>query len=91
MNTATNAYKYSKEETNFNKSFYHKQQYLNKGYRRAKIIKVEEDTSSCPRCQSETTTDHHRAETYCKECGLIVSATIEYTGLRRVYYEYGRK
>lgn len=84
MSLTRTVYKYSKEEHNF----YHNFHLHNK---RAKIIRVNEDTTSCPHCQNETTTDHHRAETYCTGCGLVVSATIEYTGLRRVHYEYGRK
>lgn len=84
MNTGADVYKYSKEEHNFYHNFH-----LHR--KRAKIIRVQEDTTSCPNCQSETTTDYHRAETYCTGCGLVVSATINYVGLRHVHYEYGRK
>ena len=83
MNTGADAYKYSKEET--------KLPYHIHLHKRAKIIRIQEDTTSCPHCHNETTTDHHRAETYCTECGLVVSATIDYVGLRRIHYEYGKK
>lgn len=76
--------KYSKEEKQF---FYHK---LHLHNRRAKIKRVQQDTTSCPECTSETRYDENRAETYCTQCGLVVSAPIEYVGLRKVVYEYGR-
>ena len=76
--------KYSKEEHNF----CHKIHLHN---RRAKIIRVQEDTTSCPLCKKPTVYDEHHNETYCSECGLVVSAPIEYVGLKRIHYAYGKK
>ena len=58
-------------------------------YRRAKLVRVDEDTSVCPECGALTETDYEHAETYCTGCGLVVQATIEYVGVRKVKYPYG--
>ena len=58
-------------------------------YRRAKIDRVEDDTTVCPECGAETKTDYEHAETHCTECGLVTQATIEYVGIRRIKYPYG--
>lgn len=58
-------------------------------YRRAKLYRVNEDTSVCPECGARTETDMEHAETYCTSCGLVTSATIPYVGNRRIKYPYG--
>lgn len=61
--------------------------------KRAEVIRVKENRRKCPDCHSYNTlmTDLDRAETYCTECGLVTSATINYVGLREVHYKHGRK
>lgn len=58
--------------------------------RRAKQIPINEDKKICPVCDTSTIThDENRCEDYCTNCGLITRAAINYTGLRKVTYEYG--
>ena len=82
MKQCAKVYKYSKEDYKFCHIHLHK--------KRAKTIRVQEDTTSCPHCKAETKYDENHNETYCTKCGLIVSASIEYVGLRKAFYEYGR-
>lgn len=57
--------------------------------RRAKLQPNTEDTTICPKCGAETITDNNKAEIYCKDCGLIVKASISYVGNRKLDYPYG--
>ena len=57
--------------------------------RRAKLHPNTEDTTVCPECGAETTEDLDKAEIYCKDCGLIVKASIAYVGNRFIMYPYG--
>lgn len=69
-----------------------KQQYKFPGYtkpKRAKIRTTDEDTSKCPYCGADTVTDNDKAEIYCHDCGLVVKASIEYVGNKRLMYPYG--
>ena len=69
-----------------------KQQYKFPKYvtiRRAKLHPNTEDTHICPECGAETITDLDRCEIYCHDCGLIVKASIEYVGNKRLMYPYG--
>ena len=67
-------------------------QYKFPGYtkpKRAKIRIVNEDIGKCPECGADTITDLDKAEIYCHDCGLIVKASIEYVGNKRLIYPYG--
>lgn len=43
----------------------------------------------CPECDGTLTTEN-RAETFCTNCGLVTSASIEYVGLTKIDLPYGR-
>lgn len=47
--------------------------------------------SYCPECHSNLTTSINEDETICTHCGLIVSASIEYTAGIRINLPYGRQ
>ena len=58
---------------------------------RIRFIKtiLEHTRKTCPECEQELTfTDY---ETYCPHCGLVTSATYEYTAGIKVDFPYGRK
>lgn len=74
--------KFLKEYLQFNK---HKRVV----YRRAKLHRVTDDTSVCPECGANTEQDLEHMETYCKECGLITQATIQYVGNHKIIYTHG--
>lgn len=57
--------------------------------RRAKVHPNTEDTTTCPECGAETITDLDKCEIYCHDCGLVVKASIEYVGNRKICYPYG--
>lgn len=55
---------------------------------------LQEDQKTCPECLSRNLIkDHDRAETYCHNCGLVVSMSYPYVGGNRVdnphSYHYG--
>ena len=58
-------------------------------YKRAKTIPNTEDTSICPDCGAETITDYGHGEIYCRDCGLVVKASIAYVGNEYCVYPYG--
>lgn len=58
-------------------------------YRRAKLHPNKEKVGLCPDCGAKTKIDRDRAEIYCPDCGLIVKASIPYTGVKQVIYPYG--
>ena len=58
-------------------------------YRRAKLQYTEEHPEVCPKCGADTITDMGMMEIYCPDCGLVVKASIEYSGVKRVLYPYG--
>ena len=60
-----------------------------KKYRRAKLHLNNENTEICPKCGAETITDLDRCEIYCSNCGLVIKASIEYVGVKRLLYPYG--
>ena len=43
----------------------------------------------CPECDTLLTTEEHD-ETICPKCGLVTSGSIEYVGLEKIDYPYGR-
>ena len=43
----------------------------------------------CPECNSDKLVDGE-AERYCSKCGLVVTASIEYVGLKHIILPYGR-
>ena len=58
-------------------------------YRRAKLHRIQEDTTTCPECGAKTEQDLEHMETYCTKCGLVTQATIQYIGIEKVTYPYG--
>ena len=60
-----------------------------KKYRRAKLHPNNENTEICPNCGAETITDLDRCEIYCSSCGLVIKASIEYVGVKKLLYPYG--
>ena len=74
--------KFLKEYLQFNK---HKRVV----YRRAKLHRIQEDTSKCPECGASTIIDLEHMETYCTQCGLVCQATIPYVGIKKINYHYG--
>jgi transcription elongation factor Elf1 len=57
--------------------------------RRAKLHRNKEKIGKCPECGAETITDMDKAEIYCKDCGLVVKASIPYSGVKHINYPYG--
>ena len=57
--------------------------------RRAKLHPNKEKVGICPECGAKTKIDMDRAEIYCTDCGLVVKASIPYTGVKTVNYPYG--
>ena len=57
--------------------------------RRARLIPTNENTSRCPECGAKTKTDMNRGEIYCTDCGLIVKASIHYSGNKYIDDPYG--
>ena len=57
--------------------------------RRAKLQRITENRNICPECGANIDYDRDRCEEYCTECGLITSASIPYSGNRRVMYPFG--
>lgn len=66
--------------------------YLNEdvtNIRRAKLHRNKEKVGLCPDCGATTVIDKDKAEIYCKDCGLVVKASIPYVGNRIIKYPYG--
>ena len=57
--------------------------------RRAKLHPNTEKVGLCPECGAKTVIDKDKAEIYCKDCGLVVKASIPYVGNRIIKYPYG--
>jgi predicted amidophosphoribosyltransferase len=54
------------------------------------IMKLQSHTPrACPECHGDLV--YLEDETYCEECGLVVSATIEYVAGIRIHLPYGRQ
>ena len=45
--------------------------------------------STCPECEAELIMDDY--ETYCPDCGLVTSTSIDYVGGVRIQLPYGKK
>ena len=43
---------------------------------------------TCPECEGDLLDGE--AEQYCEKCGLVVTASIEYVGLKHIILPYGR-
>lgn len=49
------------------------------------MILTEENVRHCPNCNgSNFIRDYVREETYCSECGLVLSSAVQYVGLCKV-------
>ena len=59
------------------------------GYRRARLLWNTEKVGICPDCGAHTEYDLDKAEIYCKNCGLVVKASITYVGTKSIIYPYG--
>ncbi len=57
--------------------------------RRAKLYPNKEKIGICPECGAKTIKDMDKAEIYCKDCGLIVKASIRYVGNKQINYPFG--
>ena len=57
--------------------------------RRAQLISNEENTDICPECGAKTIADMDKAEMYCNDCGLVVKASIHYSGVKHIHHHYG--
>lgn len=58
-------------------------------FRRARLIPNNENTSRCPECGAKTILDMDRGERYCRNCGLVVKASIHYVGNKYIDDPYG--
>jgi len=58
-------------------------------FRRARLIPTNENTSRCPECGAKTILDMDRGERYCRNCGLVVKASIHYVGNKYIDDPYG--
>lgn len=74
-------------ENKFLKKF--KEQFNVNDIRRASLHYTYEKVSTCPECGAHTEYDMDKAEIYCKDCGLVVKASIYYVGNHRIIYPYG--
>lgn len=59
------------------------------GNRRAQLIPNEENPDICPECGANTKYDQDKAEIYCNDCGLVVKASIPYSGNKHIHHHYG--
>ncbi len=57
--------------------------------RRAQLIPNEENPDICPECGANTKYDQDKAEIYCNDCGLVVKASIPYSGIKHIHHHYG--
>ena len=49
------------------------------------MVMTTETVRYCPNCNgTEFVRDYVREETYCKECGLVLSSAFQYVGLEKV-------
>lgn len=49
------------------------------------LILTEDDVKCCPLCNSTSfAKDYVREETYCTNCGLVLSSAVQYVGLEKV-------
>lgn len=57
--------------------------------RRAQLIPNEENPDICPECGANTKYDQDKAEICCNDCGLVVKASIPYSGIKHIHHHYG--
>ena len=50
-------------------------------------ITTTEHIKVCPHCNGkELIKDYVREETYCNNCGLVISSAVTYMGLEKIYF-----
>ena len=50
------------------------------------LSREDNETEICPECGANTQYDEDKAEIYCTDCGLVVKASIHYSGVKHIHH-----